>query len=272
MPTRFPLAIFFPVWNRGDLFKACYDLLIGQLSGIEASIWIFDNGSEAATRELIASIKSPDHRVFKVCLPENMGIPFVANVFSQMLTQDCDYVGYRAPTHVMLADADVYFKRPILDLIHLLEADGDAGVISGHNSVEHETLLEYDRLLPDGSAIRVKEKSIERGACLVLRRELFADCVPFPHDTWGNVDWELMVRNAKSMAARQLKVLAVDAVVHLGLYDSTWHPFGVPADEKEIEEINSTLAIKGLFSEERKLRMQRYCREFNFSEPAISSS
>jgi hypothetical protein len=97
-----------------------------------------------------------------------MGIPFVVNVFAQMLTQDCDYVGYRAPSHIMLADADGYFKGPIPDMIDILEADSKAGIISGHDSVEHAAGNEY-RFPIRGRSILVKEKSSERGTCLVMR-------------------------------------------------------------------------------------------------------
>jgi len=259
--SPFSLAVCFPVWNRSDLFKVCFDSLIRQLAGIEASIWVFDNGSDASTRELIASLKDQDRRLFKITLPQNMGIPFVVNTFSQILTQNCDYVGYRSPSHVMLADADAYFKHPILDMIDILEADSQAGVISGHDSVEHETLNEYRYPLRGGSTL-VKEKLVERGICLIMRKDTLAACASLPHDLAFNVDWQIMTKHANSMAARKLKVLAIDYVVHIGLYDSTWHPIGVPANQAEVDEINRTLRQEGLFSPTRKNRMENYCREF----------
>jgi hypothetical protein len=72
-----------------------------------------------------------------------------------------------------------------------------------------------------------------------------------------------MLRHPRSMAARRLKVLAVDAVVHLGLYDSTWHAVGVPADQKDVDEINHFLQMEGLFSPDRRQRMSKYCQQFN---------
>src|SRR5262249_44293662 len=110
---EYSLPVCLPVWNRPDLFEVCYQALRRQLEGIDASIWIFDNGSDAPTRDLIAHLEERDRRLFKVTLPQNMGIPFVANIFGRMITQDCEYVDYRSPTHVMLADADGYFKGPI---------------------------------------------------------------------------------------------------------------------------------------------------------------
>lgn len=252
------LAVCFPVWNRADLFDVCFRSLLRQLEGLEASVWIFDNGSDAQTRTLIDNLKSRSHRLFKVYLPENMGIPFVANLFSGML-QDCDFVGHRTPSHILFADADIYFKRPVFDLLTILETDGNAGVISGHDSVEHELLREYSA----APGVKVKEKSIERGACLILRRELFAACVPFPHHVPDCLDWQLMLHHPRSIAAQGLKVLAVDAVVHLGLYDSTWHPVGVPASRAQVDQINHVLRTEGLFTEERKMRMENYCRHFN---------
>ena len=255
------LAICFSVWGRPDLLKVCFESLIPQLDGIEASVWIFDNGSDAPTRDVIESLKSDKHRLFKIGFPQNMGIPFVVNVFSQMLTQNCDFVGYHSASHIMVADSDIYFKRPILEMIEILEADSQAGIISGHDSVEYAALNEYSYSLRDGPRL-VKEKSLERGACLIMKKDILAACVPFPHSKRGSVDWELMTWNANSMEKRRLKVLAVDSVVHLGLYDSTWHPMGVPADQAEVDEINQVLTQEGLFSPARKMRMEKYCQAF----------
>ena len=68
MDTQFSLAVCFPVWNRADLFLACYNSLLRQLEGLETSIWVFDNGSDAPTRALIGSLNSRSHRLFKVSL------------------------------------------------------------------------------------------------------------------------------------------------------------------------------------------------------------
>src|SRR5438477_8614496 len=132
--NAYSLAVCFPVWNRCDLFQASFASLLRQLEGIEAGIWIFDNGSDAQTRKHIESLSTAPHRLFKVFLPQNMGIPFVVNTFSQILTQDCEYAGYRAPTHLMVADADAYFKKPIKDMIEILESYSHFAVISGHDS------------------------------------------------------------------------------------------------------------------------------------------
>jgi len=86
--NAYSLAVCYPVWNRWDLFQASFASLLRQLSGIEAGIWIFDNGSDAETRERIQDLSSAEHRLFKVFLPQNMGLPFVVNIFSQMVTQD----------------------------------------------------------------------------------------------------------------------------------------------------------------------------------------
>ena len=262
MGSQISLAVCFAVWGRSDLLKVCYDSLARQLDGIEASIWFFDNGSDDATRDLIASLRDQRHRLMKISFPQNMGIPFVVNVFSQMLTQDCGFVGYRAPKYIMLADADVYFKRPILEMIEILESESEAGMICGHDLVEHSAWSEYYYSLRDGPRL-VKAKWLERGACLVMRKDILAACVPLPHDKRGGVDWELMQWNANSMAARKRKVLVVDSVAHLGLYDSTWHPIGVPANQAEVDEINELLTQQGLFSPARRTRMEKYCQEFN---------
>lgn len=255
MSAASSLAVCYPVWNRRDLFEVSYRSLLRQLGGIDASIWIFDNGSDEETRRFLAGLKSTDHRLFKVMLPQNMGLPFVANIFSQLLTQDCDYAGYRAPGYVMLADADAYFKKPVRDMIEILEGS-ELAIVSGHDSVEHESTSEFTH----GTTV-VRVKSIERGLCLIMRRETLAACVPFPHHTNMNVDWELMQWHPSSTTARASAVGAVDYVAHIGLYDSTYHSTGVPADRAEVAEINQILEREGLLTRERCERMERFRRE-----------
>jgi hypothetical protein len=256
---KYSLAVCFAVWNRCDLFQASYASLLRQLDGVETAIWIFDNGSDEPTRRLIEGLTSAEHRLFKVFLPQNMGIPFVANLFSQVLTQDCDYAGYRAPVHVMLADADAYFKKPVREMIEILEGY-DLAIVSGHDSVEHGSTTQLAHPDPDGTTI-VNLKSVERGLCLIMRKETLAACVPLPHATNMNVDWELMHWHPGSVSARSRRVGAVDYVAHIGLYDSTWHSTGVPASRKEVAEINQILEREGLLSPERRERMERFCEE-----------
>jgi hypothetical protein len=255
----YSLAVCFPVWNRWDLFKASLASLLRQLRGVEAGIWIFDNGSEAQTRRNIEALGSDEHRLFKVFLPQNMGIPFVVNIFSQLVTQDCDFAGYRAPTHVMVADSDAYFKKPVRDMIDVLESYSHFAVISGHDSIEHESVAQLTQAFR-GETIVVKVKSIERGLCLIMRKEILAACVPFPHHRDKDVDWELMKWHRNSVSARTRQLAVVDYVAHLGLYDSTWHPVGAPANPAEIAEINQILEREGLLSPERRARMENYAR------------
>jgi hypothetical protein len=253
------LAICFAVWNRCDLFRASYSSLLRQIDGVESAIWIFDNGSEAETRQFIQDLRSDGHRLFKVFLPQNMGLPFVVNVFSQIVTQDCDYAGYRAPSHLMLADGDAYFKKPVVDLIEILERH-DLAIVSGHDSIEHESLEDLSHSVR-GETTPVKIKSIERGLCLLMRKETLAACMPLPHGTNMNVDWELLKWHPNSVAAQGRRLGAVNYVAHLGLYDSTWHSMGVPATPGEVAEINRILEREGLLSPERRARMEKYCRD-----------
>lgn len=67
-----------------------------------------------------------------------------------------------------------------------------------------------------------------------------------------------MQRHPGSMANRGRRIVAVDGAVHLGLYDSTWSPEGVPASDAEVEEIDRTLAACGLMDADRLARRQDY--------------
>jgi hypothetical protein len=260
-PSSRSLAVCYPVWDRPDLFKASFASLERQLVGVEAGIWIFDNGSNVPTRQLIESLESQNHPLFKIFLPENMGIPFVVNMFHGMVTQNCSYTNHYAPSHVMLADADAYFKKPIRDMIEVLESNTHFAIISGHDSIEHPALAEH-QMEAGTVTMTVKEKDVERGLCLIMRTEILGACVSIPHHRDRDVDWELMKWHPNSTSARSRKVPAVDYVAHIGLYDSTWLPTGVPADEAEIAEINQILEREGLLSPERRSRMEEYCRRF----------
>src|SRR5262245_30343581 len=185
------LAVCFTVWNRSDLFLASFKSLLRQLEGIQCGIWIFDNGSDAQTRALIEGLTSAEHRLFKIFLPENMGIPFVVNIFSLMLTQDSRYAGYKAPDHVMLADADAYFKKPLRDMVEILESDSLFEIVSGHDSVEHPSATTRLYATARGEVVTAKEKAVERGLCLMMRKGFLAACVPLPHDSNQDVDWQL---------------------------------------------------------------------------------
>lgn len=255
------LAVCFPVWNRADLFEASCASLLRQLDGIDASIWIVDNGSDSPTKLAIAKAHSERHTIFKVTLPANMGIPYAVNVFSRMAELTCPFANHRPADYVLIADADCYFKRPVRELIEILSGFPKAGAIAGHDSIEHEARRSYVFATGGGERM-VKEKAVERGLCLLMRREVLAGCVPFPTDTAVDFDWQLGLLHANSIKALGLKILAVDHVVHLGVYDSTWHPVGVPADAGQLDEIDSLLTELNLMSPTRRLRMEHYRRHY----------
>ncbi len=252
------LAVCVPVWNRGDLFRASFDSLIAQLDGVQASIWIFDNGSRPSTqREIQRSRVAPPHQLFKIQHPKNMGIPFVINTFCRVVAEASDYADYTPAEFVMVADADAYFKRPVKDMIDILATADNIGIVSGHDSVEHPAVGSYDMEI-DGRVVPVREKEVERGLCLVMRTEVLLAGYPFPHDTNLDFDWEIMKRNPHSMAARKKRVVALDSVVHLGLYESTWSEMGVPATVDEVDEIDSILSDLGLLTERRRAHREKF--------------
>lgn len=111
----------------------------------------------------------PPHRLIHVKFPANRGLPCVFNLFCRMMEEPCDYESYTPPDLAMIADADSYYKRPILDLVQVLESDPSIGVVSAHHSVEHPALSEFF-VLTRNRRINVREKAIERGQCLLMRR------------------------------------------------------------------------------------------------------
>jgi glycosyltransferase involved in cell wall biosynthesis len=264
------LAVCMPLWNRGDLFRVSLASLLRQLEGIRATLWVFDNGSDPATRAALEEAHGGSHRLCKVFLPENCGIPYVVNLFHRMVSEECELIGHRAPSFVMLADADAYFKKPVRHLLGVLHANQHVAVVSGHDSVEHADVARFDVDLPDGTRIAVREKAVERGLCLVMRREELAMFHPFPHHVAAEVDWEIALWNRRSLAVRRRKLVATDHVAHLGIYESTWSATHIPASSEQVAEIHALLDQEELWTPERRLRaeMKRAAEAAARTEPS----
>ncbi len=246
-----------PVWNRHDLLKPCLASLLDQLHGVDAEVWLVDNGSDAATRGVIQDVALTDARVTTITFSRNMGIPHAVNVFVAGAMQPCDVTGRRAPEYLMLLDADAILTRSVLELIELIEHDRRYGAVSGHDSVEHLSHREQVITL-GGRDVVVAEKGIERMFCLLLRAADLAAMAPFPHDTTVDVDWQIMERHPQSLKTTGRVVAAVDHAIHIGLYDSTWHPHGVPASREEAARIDAMLTSLGLMTPERQQRAREY--------------
>lgn len=236
------LGICIPVWNRGAIFGVAFRSLIEQLKGVDATIWIFDNGSDEATKKVIFDLHSDKYRIIKTYLPENTGIPYVANVFLKAVQEPCGYGGYFPPDYLMLMDADAYFKRPVADLISILERDYSAGLVSGHDSVEHLPTSEFDLQINERS-VHVKEKDNERMITMLMRKEEMLYNYPFAHYRNRDVDWEITTWGPQSLRHRSRRLLvACDYVLHLGASRSTWNQSDAPLEtEAELNEVRSIL-------------------------------
>lgn len=239
------LGICIPVWNRGDLFKICFTSLLKNLKGLEATIWIMDNGSDDKTRKIVESVKSNQHRINKIFFPKNMGIPYVANIFAMAIQEDCDYINYKSPQYVMIMDADSYFKKPVKDLVELCSEHYQIGLISGHDSIEHVAIKEKNIKL-HGKNILLKEKENERMVTMLMKKEEFIRCYPFPHFRNRDVDWEITQWNPNSMKKRNRRIfVASDYVLHLGIDTSTWNKSKkILASEQEVKEVKQILKRK----------------------------
>lgn len=242
------IAVFVPVLNRGDLALASLTSLRRALTGLVADIYLFDNGSAPDT---VAKLRLIDpgtpHRLAVIRLPENRGLPYAFNLFCRILEEPCDFARYSPPGLVMLADADVFYKRPVDDLVSVLLSDDGYGAVSGHDSLEHPSLASAQVSL-NVSRVTVTEKFVERGQCLVLRRDDLLHCYPLPHHTNLDLDWQLLRHHPNSIASRGKKIVAVDATLHLGVFNSTWSPDALPASLSQLREVEAALARLGLQS------------------------
>jgi glycosyltransferase involved in cell wall biosynthesis len=240
---RNKLAICIPVWNRGEIFKICFDSILQNISGLDVSIWIYDNSSDSKTKDIIHQLHTNKCELYKIFLPQNMGIPYVVNHFCKSIIENCDFISYKLPDYTLILDSDAYFKDQIEDLIWLLEKDFDIGIISGHDSIEHQSINErYARI--NGKKRLIKDKQNERMISMLLKREELLGCYPFPHHRNRDVDWELTQWNNNSMKKRSRKVTVVcDYVLHLGLAVSTWQSNkAIPNhSEEEIKEVKKIL-------------------------------
>jgi hypothetical protein len=245
---KFSLGICIPVWNRGDLFSIGFNSLINQLNGINATIWIFDNGSDQETRDLIYNLDDhPNHRIIRTFFPENMGIPYVANVFAKCIQENCDFAGYQTPQYIMMMDSDAFFKKPVVDMIGVLEKYYEAGLVSGHDSIEHHPINEME-LDINGKKIPAKEKENERMITMLMRKEEFLYNYPFPHFRNRDVDWEITQWHPNSLMKRNRKIFVLPGyVLHLGIKNSTWKENTEQgfASEEEVNEVRTILQDHG---------------------------
>ncbi len=246
--TKPRLGICIPVWNRGTLFKICFESLIRQLEGIEATLWIFDNGSDSETRKIVEDIQSDRQIIRKIFLEQNMGIPYVVNVFCSLVAESCEYTHYEAPGYVMLIDADAYFNKPVVDMIHVLDRHYAIGLISGHDSTEHPTFRTHTVPIDDaGKTLEIKEKPGERMISMIMRKEELVACYPFPHHRNQGVDGDLIVWSPNSMRLRKrIMCVAPDYVYHLGIYDSTWQPSDSHVTDEERKIVDKILRENGV--------------------------
>lgn len=245
---EFSLGVFICVWNRGEIFTLAFDSLLRQLEGIKATIWIFDNGSDEETRNIIHQLKENEvHQVNKVFFPRNMGIPYAANIFAKAIQENCDFTGFRSPDYILLMDADAYFKKPVADLVKIFDYDYAVGLVSGHDSIEHPATFEVD-IEVAGNIMHIKEKQNERMITMLMRKEEFLYNYPFPHYRNRDVDWEITQWNPNSLIKRNRKlVVACEYVLHLGIKKSTWNQSDHHLEsEQEISEVQAILEKAGI--------------------------
>jgi len=76
--------------------------------------------------------------VHKVFFPKSIGIPFIANIFAQIIKGNCDYTNYNSPNYSTIMDADAYFKNKISNMVDIILTNYSIGLLSGHESIEHK--------------------------------------------------------------------------------------------------------------------------------------
>ncbi len=248
--TKYSLGICIPVWNRGQIFAIAFKSLIRQLEGIQSTIWIFDNGSDQETKDIIHSISgNEDQIIHKVFLHKNMGIPYVANIFAKAIQENCDYAGYQSPEFIMMMDADAYFKKPIIDFLTVFKTNYGVGLVSGHDSIEHTAIKETVWSI-NNREIHISEKDNERMLTMVMRKDEFLLNYPFPHYRNRDVDWEITQWNPNSLLKRNRKIVVFsDYVLHLGINISTWNTSEQQLENaEEIDEVRKILEEAGVSS------------------------
>lgn len=244
--TNIRLAVFVAVLNRGDLALASLTSLRRALAGLAADIYLFDNGSDPETvSKLRLFDPGPPHRLTLVRVPENRGLPCAFNLFCRFLEEPCDFSAYSPPDLVLLADADVFYKHPLSHLVSVLLSDETIGAVSGHDSREHPSLGITEVCL-SSSPLALSEKLIERGQCLVLRRADILDCYPLPHHTNLDLDWQLLTRHPRSISAKGKRIVAIDATLHLGVFNSTWSSEALPATPEQLRQVGVAFGRLGL--------------------------
>ncbi|MDH7795594.1 MULTISPECIES: glycosyltransferase family A protein [unclassified Beijerinckia] len=256
------LAVFYTVWNRGDLFSVSLASLLPRLEGVEAGIWIFDNGSDRETKRVIENVSWDRHSIFKIAFPRNMGIPYALNVFGSAVTQASTFACHNAPDYVAIFDGDMFFKHSLRSLIDILAGDPSVAILSGHDSVEHAASERHVFHIGSQKVIG-KTKKAERGCFYLMRTETLLEFLPLPHHTPYDIDWQMTILHERSLAKTGRRLLCIDSSVHLGLFDSTWNTDDVPASHEQVFEIIAVLEDQKLMTKSRYERALAYISKGN---------
>ncbi len=78
LPDPGRVSIVIPVWNQGDLTKACI-ASIRTHTGLDHEIVLIDNGSDAATKEILLEMQRESTRIRVIENEQNEGFAFACN-------------------------------------------------------------------------------------------------------------------------------------------------------------------------------------------------
>ena len=214
------LGVFVVSWNRPRFLAQTLESLSAQTDGLDAAIYVVDNGSEAATRDVVVSNGAMTGYQL---LPKNLGInAALESIFPANLERQFRYV--------LISDADMQYDEPLGLAVEFLESHTEFGAVSYQHSPEHEDRAEFE-----WSGRTWVTKSVERGCALVMRSQFLQAAHPLPVERMADFDWWL-VRDAPQSLQNEDRPIAVlpGGARHLGWRkgDSTWQQIETPEFEE----------------------------------------
>ncbi|MGQ9709119.1 MAG: glycosyltransferase family 2 protein [Anaerolineae bacterium] len=122
MPVELSLTVIIVSWNVRSLLEACLRSLLDDLarSGLEAGVWVVDNGSSDGTPEMVARTFPTVHLIAR---PDNIGFAAANNQAMRAVLEDAP------PRYLWLLNPDTeVLPGATTALLHAMESHPRVGV------------------------------------------------------------------------------------------------------------------------------------------------
>lgn len=222
------LAIFLLTWRRPHLLARTLDSLFRQLDtepGLKATVAIANNGTDAATREVIFQHANRFDRI--LLLKENIG---VGQAFDAVVPASIP------ARYIMFSEDDMEYRAPLSTYLEALRTLPNTGAASGYHSKHHPVI---------GEALcgnrRWLLKRVASTTHLIMTAERYQAFRPLSLAGKRDFDWHLVRRAPQSLQKQGLRIAVLPGgALHIGANESTWS--GRKHAEYTLEELDQFTA------------------------------